>query len=146
MQSNEDDLRNIIHHLRTITSQLRPVKNITFGEYNVLCVIGQSLDLNPSYGLTPTKLNDIMGTKKPATSRTLTMLEKKGYIVREVSMKDHRISSLKITKSGYEILSEGSETYKKLGQRVVERMGREEFSHMLAAMVKFGRILEEELE
>ena len=145
MQLDQNDLRTIMHHLRTLASQLKPIKNITFGEYTVLSVMHKMLETMPVDGLTPTKLNDYFGTKKPATSRMLTMLENKGYISREVCTKDHRISCLKITKLGNEVLTDETETYKRLTDRVTQRMGREELSQMLSAMMKFSNILEDEL-
>lgn len=145
MQSDQNDLRNIMHHLRTITSQIKPVKDITFGEYTVLCVISKMLESKPETLLTPTKLNEILGTKKPATSRTLTMLERKGYIARKTDSKDHRIAYLMLTTLGEEMLLEEAVTYKKLTERIVERMGREELAYMLSAMGKFRYILEEEV-
>lgn len=146
MQSDPNDLRYVMNRLRTITSQIKPFKNTTFGEYTMLCAIGKMIENNQDSKLTSTKLNDFFGTKKPATSRMLTVLEKKGYIARKMDVNDHRISYLSLTKLGEDVLKDETETYKELTRRIAQRMGNEELSGMITAMSKFSYILEEELE
>lgn len=145
IQLEQSELRNIVHHLRTISSQIKPVKNITLGEYTALNIIGRMQEKEQVNPLTPTKLNEMFGTKKPATSRMLTILEKKGYIERLAEERDHRITHLSLTTRGREILEEETIAYKGLTERVIERMGREELTVLLASLVKLEDILKEEI-
>ena len=146
MQSDPNDLRYIMNRLRTLTCQIKPFKDITFGEYTMLCAIGKMIENNQESKLTSTKLNDFFGTKKPATSRMLTVLEKKGYITRKIDVNDHRIAYLRLTEVGEAVLKDETETYKELTKRIAKRMGNEELTGMISAMSKFSYILEEELE
>lgn len=146
MQSDPNDLRYIMNRLRTLTCQIKPFKDITFGEYTMLCAIGKMIENNQESKLTSTKLNDFFGTKKPATSRMLTVLEKKGYITRKIDVNDHRIAYLSLTEVGEAVLKDETETYKELTKRIAGRMGKEELTGMILAMSKFSYILEEELE
>ncbi|WP_066713495.1 MarR family winged helix-turn-helix transcriptional regulator [Clostridium sp. Marseille-P299] len=145
MQSDLNDLKYIMNRLRTLTCQIKLFKNITFGEYTMLCAIGKMIEGNQESRLTPTKLNDFFGTKKPATSRMLTVLEKKGYITRKVDTNDHRIAYLMLTDIGQVVLRDETEPYRELTKRIAERMGKEELADMISTMTKFSRILEEEL-
>lgn len=146
MQPSQNDLSDLMHNIRSMTCQMKPMKNLTFGEYTIMCIIKKRADASRSEELTPTKLNELLGTKKSATSRTLTTLVKKGYVRREADKRDHRIISLGLTELGDEILKEESVTYRQLSERVTRRMGKEELAQMLSSMGRLSGILEEEVK
>lgn len=146
MQSKHSDLRSILYHLRTLSSQIGPAKNITFGEYSALCLISSLLEAEQNKHITPTELNNYFGTKKPATSRMLTMLEKKGFIERLTEVKDHRLTYLVLTNLGKEVLKEEEATYKQIKERVINRMGNDDYEELLYLLEKLEIILKEEIE
>ncbi|WP_312372231.1 MarR family winged helix-turn-helix transcriptional regulator, partial [Lachnoclostridium sp.] len=87
MQTEPSDLIIMMHHLRSVVSQLRPQSDLTFGEFYAMSMIAESQQ-DENQKLTPTSLNEQLGTKKPATSRMLTVLEKKGYLQKISDAKD----------------------------------------------------------
>lgn len=145
MQTEPSDLITMMHHLRSVVSQLRPQSDMTFGEFCVMNLIDTSFE-EEELRLTPTSLNDQLGTKKPATSRMLTVLEKKGFLTKVSDEKDHRICYLELTGLGKRTLERERIVFHQLLQRVGRRMGKDEITQMVESLQKLGDILEEELE
>ena len=145
MNTGSENLITAIHHLRTLVSQIRPQGDITFGEFCVMSMI-ESKGAKGSTLLTPTSLNDLLGTKKPATSRLLTELEKMGYLVKRSDERDHRICYLELTNNGKQVLKEEQEYYHCLMQRISDRLGEYEIQTITKALYQLSNILEEEMD
>lgn len=94
--------------------------------------------------LTPTSLNEQLGTKKPATSRMLTVIEKKGFLQKVSDAKDHRIYYLELTALGKQALLREQDAFHKLLGRIGRRMGKDEITQMVVSLQKLGNILEED--
>ena len=139
MQTEPSDLITMMHHLRSVVSQLRPQSELTFGEFCAMNMI-------ENQKLTPTSLNEQLGTKKPATSRMLTVLEKKGFLKKVSDAKDHRIYYLELTALGKQALLKERDIFHKLLIRIGNRMGKDEIKQMVESLQKLGDILEDELE
>ena len=145
MSTDPESLLAVMHHLKLLVSQIKPQGEMTFGEFCVMSMI-ESETLITHHKLTPTSLNEMLGTKKPATSRMLTMLEKKGYVVRVTDERDHRICYLELTKQGINILSKERDVFHQLLERISKRLGKEEIDQIRIALLHLSDILEEELE
>ncbi len=143
MQTEPNDLITMMHHLRSVVSQLRQQSDLTFGEFCAMSMIEASQ--KDGNQLTPTSLNEQLGTKKPATSRMLTVLEKKGFLKKVSDVKDHRISYLELTVLGKQALFKEQDIFYKLLSRIGRRMGKDEIAQMVLSLQKLGNILEEEL-
>ena len=142
MSTESEDLITVMHHLKTLVSQIRPQGNMTFGEFCVMSMI-ESKEKEECTLLTPTSLNDLLGTKKPATSRTLAVLEKKGYLAKKSDEKDHRICYLELTNQGKVALEQEREFYQDIMQRIVKRIGTDEIQSITKALNHLSNILEE---
>ena len=145
MQTQPSDLIIMMHHLRSVVSQLRPQSDLTFGEFCAMGMIAES-QKDGNQKLTPTSLNDQLGTKKPATSRMLTVLEKKGFLQKVSDVKDHRIYYLELTALGKQALISEQDAFRKLLVRIGRRMGKDEITQMVESLQKLGNILEDDLE
>lgn len=145
MQTTTGHLITMMHDIRTLLSQMKPQSDITFGEYCVLSMISDGKSGKSSM-LTPTSLNELLKTKKPATSRMLAVLEKKGYVVRDNDMKDHRICYLSLTKEGEQVLNDARVTFEQLTQRITDKMGEQGLLQMEASIQKLSEFLEEEVK
>nr|WP_295685540.1 MarR family transcriptional regulator [uncultured Lachnoclostridium sp.] len=145
MQTEPSDLITMMHHLRSVVSQLRPQSELTFGEFCAMNMIEAS-QKDENQKLTPTSLNEQLGTKKPATSRMLTVLEKKGFLKKVSDAKDHRIYYLELTALGKQALLKERDIFHKLLIRICNRMGKDEIKQMVESLQKLGDILEDELE
>ncbi len=144
MQTQPSDLITMMHHLRSVVSQLRPQSDLTFGEFCAMNLIEAS-EKDNNQKLTPTSLNEQLGTKKPATSRMLTVLEKKGFLKKVSDKKDHRICYLELTTLGKEVLIKERDSFYELLVRIGKRMGKDEIAQMVDSLQKLSNILEDEL-
>lgn len=144
IEMESDDFIAVMHHLRTLASQMKPHGDISFGELCVLSMI-ESERTESGHQLTPTRLNIMLGTKKPATSRTLAFLEKKEYIEKINDEKDHRICYLKLTEEGKRVLKQERVSFQDMVKRISMRLGENEIIQITRTLEHLSSILEEEL-
>lgn len=145
MDTEPVKLITVMHHLKVLVSQLKPQGELTFGEFCVMSMIDQQT-YPTDRKLTPTSLNELLGTKKPATSRMLTVLEKKGFVVKSCDENDHRMSYLELTNLGRQVLSQEREEFQKLLDRIATRLGNAEIEQITSTLLHLSEILEEEIE
>lgn len=145
MNTESGQLIATMHHLRTLVSQIKPQGDLSIGEFCVMSLIEREYK-ETGQKLTPTSLNVMFGTKKPATSRMITMLEKKGFVKKTSDEKDHRICYLELTEQGNEILEKERSFFSNLMTRISNRLGAEEIEQILTTLTRLNEILEEEIE
>lgn len=145
MDTDPVKLITAMHHLKVLVSQLKPQGEMTFGEFCVMSMIDKET-VPTNRKLTPTRLNELLGTKKPATSRMLTVLEKRGFVVKTCDENDHRMSYLELTLLGRQALSKEREAFHKLLDRITTRLGNEDIEQITSTLLRLSDILEEELE
>lgn len=145
MNTDPESLIAIMHHLKILVGQIKPQGDMTFGEFCVMTLIEKET-IGIKQRITPTMLNEKLGTKKPATSRMITVLEKKGYVVKISDQKDHRISYLELTQEGSKILSKERDAFHELLMRISKRIGQEEIVRIKTTLLHLSNILEEEIE
>jgi DNA-binding MarR family transcriptional regulator len=76
----------------------------------------------------------------------LTLLEKKGFVVKTCDENDHRMSYLELTHLGSQVLSQEREEFHKLLDRISTRLGSEEIEQITSVILHLSDILEEEIE
>lgn len=145
MDTEPANLIAVIHHLRTLISQIKPQGNMTLGEFCVLNLIEKETTIE-SAKLTPTSLNELLGTKKPATSRMLAVLEKNGYVEKISDEKDHRMCYLQLTNLGNTALQNERMVFHDLMERIATKMGEDEVVKMKELLIHLSEIIEEESE
>ncbi len=145
MDTEPVKLITALHHFKVLVSQLKPQGEMTFGEFCVMSMIDQETE-STNHKLTPTRLNELLGTKKPATSRILTVLEKRGFVVKTCDENDHRMSYLELTNLGRQVLSQEREEFHKLVNRITARLGNEDIEQITSTLSRLSDILEDEIE
>ena len=82
---------------------------------------------------------------KPAVSRVVMSLEKKGMVVKKRSVSDARIIELHVTGKGKEIIKKVSDVYKKRIENIRSKVGSEKFDQFISTMDEANGIIAEEL-
>ena len=88
----------------------------------------------------PSDIGDAMKLSRPAVSRMLHNLERKGYLEMKSSEEDHRYVKVQFTQTGKELITEELEKCCKLLERVKERMEKRiciSFSIITASFARF---------
>ena len=93
----------------------------------------------------PSDIGDAMKLSRPAVSRMLHNLERKGYLEMKSSEEDHRYVKAQFTQTGKELITEELEKCCKLLERVKERMGEKDMYKFLYYYSRFCSILVDEI-
>lgn len=144
MQTDSQHFIAMIHQMRTMVSQIKLEDNLSISEYCVISIIYHHSE-NEKCKLTPTKLNDLLGTKKPATSRLLSILEKRGFIYKENDENDHRVCYLILSPKAKDMIQREQSYLKELFHRIIESIGEKDMIQLTQSMEKVNHILESEL-
>ena len=136
------DYELLLIALRQLSLHLQQVSSIPQGELTMMLAISQ-LEKEKGYVL-PSEIKKVMHLSRPAISRMIHNLEKKGYLVREVSTADHRFVRVGITRPGIERMEAALIKCAEILKKVKDRMGEEDMEHFLEYNRKFCRILSEE--
>lgn len=139
----EEDYQELIIQMRRMNVRFQRLSNIPAGELTMLLTVSRLLLQQSS--VIPSDIGDAMKLSRPAVSRMLHNLEKKGYIRMESKKEDHRYVMVAFTQKGEELIEEEMERCCKLLERVKERMGEEDMQKFLYYYNEFCTILAEEV-
>ena len=124
----------VMGKIHRISSDFKPVFNISKGEFMMLCAIENKIAENRKEdesisSVSVSEINKFKGTSKAATSKMLTNLEDKNYIERIIDKKDKRVVFIKITEDGSMVLKKTKiqfleETFFKLGEKDSKELTR----------------------
>ncbi len=90
-------------------------------------------------------LHNALKSSKPAVSRMIHILKKKGYVEMKNSEEDQRYVFVRVTDAGKTALKKELSNGFFLMEKVRERMGRESMDEYLAGADRFYKILAEEI-
>lgn len=93
---------------------------------------------------TPAMLAQMLGVSKPMITAHLTSLLSKGYILRQASEEDGRVSYVLPTPKALELAQSAQREMKAHLTRLREGLGEEGFEQLLQLAQEANRILEEE--
>ena len=79
----------------------------------------------------------------PAISQALSLLEGKGYITRQVSVKDRRKVAVSITLEGVMILKNSKRKIKESFDEIIKRFGKDEFEALMDLLERLDGVLSE---
>ena len=96
--------------------------------------------------LTLSELAAFLEVSLPAVSRMIKTLEDKKYIVKSPSEKDRRISYVSLSSEGEALYEMCAERMRRIRDRTVEAMGREDMIQMLGLFQRFFEIFGKELD
>ena len=89
------------------------------------------------------EIQENMYISKPAVSQTLNNLEKKGYIIREIDMRDRRKISVQPTSTGEEVLTRSSMTYDEKIQYLFDQFGQDNMDQLLQLLNKLADLVDD---
>ena len=122
-----EDYQQLIIQMRKANVQFQQMCNIPSGELTMLLTLRHLL------------------LSRPAVSRMLHNLERKGYLEMKSSEEDHRYVKVQFTQTGKELIIEEFEKCCKLLERVKERMGEKDMYKFLYYYSQFCTILVDEI-
>ena len=71
------------------------------------------------------ELGRAMSVTKQAAARTITVLEQRGYVMREPDASDRRVMRLKVTDRGEALLREGEAVFDEMRDQLASQVGSE---------------------
>lgn len=138
-----EDYCKLVMQMRKTTLMLQQISHIPLGELTMLLTIRRLME--ESGEVRVARLGEIMKLSRPAVSRMLHVLEKKGYIEMKNGEEDQRYLFVQPVQKGMQCLKEEMEDGYEILKRVRERMGEEEMYHFLRSYSRFHTLLTEEI-
>ncbi len=138
-----EDYRVLIMQMRKANLLLQQVCQIPLGELTMLLTLSY---LSKGTGAVPaSSLDKAMNLSRPAVSRMLHVLEKKGCLEMRNDEEDQRYVLVYPTEKGEKILQKELSCGYHLFKRVSDRMGEEHARDFLYYSVEFYQIMAEEI-
>lgn len=139
----QEEIKHILEKMKNISARFQPMKFLSIGEFSLLSII-----YNTSKEVNKIKSSDIserLNISKPAASRMLNTVEKKGYIKRYMEKEDRRVVTISITEKGINVYKNGIEEYRKVCRRIFQKMGAKDMESFIHLANKFFEVLIQEL-
>ena len=132
-----EDYQQLIIQMRRANVQFQQLCNIPSGELTRLLLVKTFV--------IPSDIGDALKLSRPAVSRMLHNLERKGYLEMKSSEEDHRYVKVQFTQAGKKLITEELEKCGTLLERVKERMGEKDMNLFLYYYSEFCSILIDEI-
>jgi DNA-binding MarR family transcriptional regulator len=105
--------------------------------YHLVCAGGVS---------TPTQLADMMFRSKHSVTKIVDNLEREGFIVRDFSSKDRRVTQIKVTPAGLKYVKQNQNKADVRAKQVMDCLDLGEQKQLVACMDKLGQRMTNILE
>ncbi len=138
-----EDYQQLIIQMRKANVQFQQMCNIPSGELTMLLTLRRLLLVKAF--VIPSDIGDAMKLSRPAVSRMLHNLERKGYLEMKSSEEDHRYVKVQFTPQGKNLITAELEKCCMLLERVKERMGEGDMNRFLHYYSEFCTILVDEI-
>lgn len=114
------------------------------GEYYTLFSLRRIslLNLGHDQDVKASDLSEIMHISRPAVTRFLNTLEKKGFIGRDISKDDRRVILVTMTPQGQEAFQKRNSKMLHLADRLVEELGDHDTKKLIELLDKLSNIYE----
>ena len=132
------NLRIVAASISTISqSKIFSSFDLSIAEWRVLLMVyGVS-------GISASTIADKLGSDRPAISRAITKLIRKGYLVKTFDLKDQRRQQLMLSESGLELYESLVPAVKEFVVSLTKYVSKEEVGEMQASLRKLQRALDE---
>lgn len=138
-----EDYQQLIIQMRRANVQFQQLCNIPSGELTMLLTLRRLLLVKTF--VIPSDIGDALKLSRPAVSRMLHNLERKGYLEMKSSEEDHRYVKVQFTQAGKKLITGELEKCGTLLERVKERMGEKDMNLFLYYYSEFCSILIDEI-
>lgn len=98
---------------------------------------------DPFTPMTLSELAGIMGHSLPALSQRISLLEGMGYVERVPNPSDRRVTGLRLTPEGLQLLESARDDFVRKLDFVMERLGPQGAADLLRTLEQLARTLEE---
>ncbi|OJU09190.1 MAG: hypothetical protein BGN88_11675 [Clostridiales bacterium 43-6] len=116
-------------------------KSVSKSEYFILLFIEFINDSNQI--ATTAMLSERTDHSKPAVSQMINVLEKKGYVIREICENDRRQTRVLLTDLGRSVLAKEKCMFLKKIESTLDRMGREDSEVFIGLLEKYFEIIKD---
>ena len=151
-----EDFRQTATQIREVNFWLAVTFSDTIGRY---CEITMKKDdISPLHAIamyhlvcaggvsTPTQLAEVMFRSKHSVTKIVDNLEREGFIVRDFSNKDRRVTQIKVTPAGIKYVKTNQNKAELRAKQVMDCLTAEEQKTMVSLMDKMGRRMTSLLE
>jgi len=153
----------VSHEVKAVADQIREVNfwscvtfSDTIGRY---CEITMKKDdISPLHAIamyhlvcsggnsTPTQLADMMFRSKHSVTKIVDNLEKEGFIIRDFSSKDRRVTRIRVTPAGLNYVKNNQNKADKRAKQVIDCLTIDEQDTLVGLMEKLGNRMTDILE
>ena len=123
-----------------LNAKVQITKPLSGGEMGVLLYLDSEATVHTSVAAA-----SFFMISKPAISRVVMSLEKKGLVIKKRSASDARVIELYVTEKGKEIIKIVSDAYAKRIENIRRKVGAEEFDQFIRTMDVANEVIAEEL-
>lgn len=138
-----EEYQQLIIQMRRANLHFQQMCTVPSGELTMLLTLSK-LFLRKAFVI-PTDIGEAMKLSRPAVSRMLHNLERKGYLRMKSRKEDHRYVMVELTPKGRELIEKETEKFCRLLEKVAEKMGEKDMQEFLCYYSKFCSILADEV-
>lgn len=121
-------------------------KDVTLSEYAVLKIIRSLQQEEKSSKVYVSEISQKIETSKPAVSKTLKILEQKGFVKRETDSQNRRKTFVFLTDRGYAVKKESDDAFQSFFYSVYKKIGKDDAEKFNVVAKKIANVMVEELE
>ena len=139
------DFLTTIHSLAQLNFSV-VLSQISQGEFLVMSAINKLERLHSSSNYGVSNIADSLHVSSPAISRTITALENKGYVEREIDKLNRRNTLVRLTESGTEVFENECDRIYQFMNNVVDRMGEDKLNELFLLSNELLENVEKEIK
>ena len=136
---NLDAYKDLIVQLRSINLLIQKQCKAPMGEIVSLLTIQHLCKAEGEISVSA--VGEKMHLSRPAISRMIHTLKRKGYIEFHQGRKDHRYNYIVLTEAGKHLINEEMNRCMRMMKQASEKMGQEDMEHFLYYSGRFFRLL-----
>lgn len=137
----ENEIFCVINKLRKLA-----IRNTTLPISHVEFMVLHTISKATNEKIKISDIASIMEVSTPAISKMLRNLEEKDFIVRINNDNDRRVTYVRITEQGKEVLYKSFQMFRKLMDSITARMGKEKIKELMSLFRELTFNMADELE
>lgn len=136
MGSEMNECMEMLNKIRLLGKKYMKCDELATAEFFVLVQIEETSKEHETYGVTGSELAELMEQTLSSVSKMIKNLEEKGYVTRNPSSKDRRVSYIAVTDKGRRKIAGVRNRHEKILRYTREKMGDKD-------MAEFCRLLKQ---
>lgn len=141
----------VMNNFRKLAGQHPSKSKVHMGEFMMLGVIHSLMAENKKKhrdepGVKVGDLSESMHASKPATSKMLSVIEKKGYIERVADSKDRRVVYIRLSGTGEVLMKDAMDKLHFFAEHTIEKLGEDDAKELIRLLRKLYQTVLEEIK